>query len=163
MFVWFSTAQATVAIDPTTGGAYGVTWFDGLGQIDSIDGSASDDWSIFAATDSVMSMASVVDCCVVGDAFALLVDGVTTAWTSSYYDAAGYFHGESVDLFFSAGAHTISLALTDLALKSDGSVWLDGYADATFSGLTSVPEASSLGLLFLGLAGIGFTRKKKSA
>ena len=156
LFSMVSTAQAAVAIDPTTGLSSYFTWSGGLGSIDTIDGTATSEWSIDVASDSIMTMATAYDGFVVGDEFALVVDGSVVAWTSTFADASGYFHGVYDDLFLSAGSHTISLTLTALAPG-----FTSGGAYADFSAVT-VPEASSLALLFLGLAGLGFTRKKKS-
>ncbi len=155
----FSTAQSSIIIDPTSGISSSFSWGDGLGQIDGIDGTPNTDWSINAAVDSTMSLATAIDAFVVGDEFEFVLDGSVIAWSNTFNDMSGYFHGEMTDLFLSAGNHTITLNVTALAPG-----FTDGAADAMFSGLTAVtavPEPTSLALLSLGLAGFGFSRKKK--
>lgn len=48
-------------------------------------------------------------------------------------------------------------------LSNHGDINQTGFAEIAFNDTTSVPEPASIALLGLGLAGIGFSRKKKAA
>ncbi|MEJ2455185.1 MAG: PEP-CTERM sorting domain-containing protein [Candidatus Thiodiazotropha sp.] len=157
--------NATVVLDPDTTENWYFTWA-GLDQIDHIyawDGISTgpdwttdygNDWSITAATDSTMDFVTAWDGFIPGDVFSLIVDGASVAWTSSYVDTSGYFHGVYDDLFLSAGTHTMSFVV-DSGLDSGG-------AYSTFGPLTaaSVAEPGTIALLGLGLVGMGLSRKK---
>lgn len=150
-------AEAAIIIDPLAGLTSNFSWDDGLGQIDGINGTAEIEWSITAATDSTLTT-TAFDAFVVGDEFGLIFDGASIAWTSTFIDGSGYFHGIFDNLFLSAGVHTLSLEVTALAPG-----FTSGGAVAEFSPLTNVtvPAPTTFWLLIVGL--IGFTTMRKKA
>lgn len=165
--MFISSANATAILDTTSGGDYFFEW-SGFGQIDEIyttsgPGGTIDrttdygiDWSITVAQDSYLDMATAWDDYVPGDVFGLVVDGSSTAWTTTSTDSSGYFHGIYEDLFLSAGTHTITLDV--LSGLTYGGAW------ASFTGTTAidpVPEPSTIMLMGIGLLGlVGFSRKR---
>ena len=156
------TAGATAILDPLTGGNYAFTW-DGLDQIDKIylesggnptGPDLGNDWSITLTQVSTLDFITAWDYFAPGDEFALVVDGVTVAWTDSYY-SGNYFHGVYDDLLLTAGVHNITLVVT--------SGQSNGGAYASFGAVTSspVPEPATLLLIGTGLSGLLAYRKKR--
>jgi hypothetical protein len=150
-------ASATVVIDPDTGWSGDFGWDDGLGQIDRIGGDYSEtDWSLTLSADSYLTFGTAYDDYVPGDEFALYMDGAEVAWTNTYIDGGGYFHGEITDLLLGVGTHILTIYTTALAPG-----WLDGAAHAEFSSVEAVPEPSTMLLLGAGLVGLGILKKKR--
>ena len=79
---------ASVTIDPALGWTGYFAWNDGLGQIDDISLVEFDydyvetDWSITLPKPGYMTFVTAYEGYVVGDEFALYVDGVITPWTN---------------------------------------------------------------------------------
>ena len=108
-------SAGSVTLDPSGAWAGSFSWFDGVGQIDAIDGDASlTGWDITVGTGSVLSLAAAQDLFVAGDQFALTLDGVQQSWSSTG-TFGGYFQGILVNLFLSAGTHILSFDVTALA------------------------------------------------
>jgi hypothetical protein len=96
------------------------------------------------------------DCCIIGDAFGLILDGAATAWSfsdtvgSSY--GPGYFHGVYTGLI-SAGAHAFSLYVTQDCCGSGGMAWS--------ASVTPVPEPETYAMLLVGLGLVGFMMRRR--
>lgn len=152
-------AQATVLVDPTTGGAYVFGW-DDLGPIDRIDGNPLDtNWSVTSLVDAVINF-SVLDCCIVGDHFALVLDGITTAWDVEGVDGFGNFTA-FIDVFLTAGSTYVFALDTDL-----GGGGFPGGGSATFGRAvpSAVPLPAAAPLLLIGLGAlVGLRRRRKAA
>ena len=152
---------SAVVIDAARGGEFYFEWTDGLGQIDGIDldGNATYtgqvEWTLtvpslpagsFAAHDPnqrIMRYIKITDLAVVGDEFAIYVDGVHRPWTETTTSTLGHFQAQLTNLVLAEGPHIFTLYVTQLApLHHSG----EGYV--MFS---PVPEPSSLLLFALGL------------
>jgi hypothetical protein len=150
-------AQALV-IDPTTGGSGSFFWTDGVGDSVSfgIIPTGNDTLEITLAQDSTFSLFAVTDCCIVGDSFSLVVDGVQTNWSSFGPDGdGGLFEARRSDLFLSAGTHTIDLTVATAApgFNTGSGFW---------SMSAAIPEPSSALLACAGaLALRGFFRRRR--
>lgn len=164
LFGLVTTANAaSVTINPDAGWNGYFAWQD-VGQIDDISlieynyDFLETEWSITVGTDSFMSLATAWDAYMPGDKFALYLDNVMTSWTNNYVDPSGFFHGEYSNLFLSAGTHSITLYVTDLAPNTSA-----GAALASFSAVKNVvPEPATIFLFGIGLLGFaGVSRRKK--
>ena len=147
---------ADVMIDPGTGlsSSY-FAWNDGLGQIDEIENSTSETyWGINLSQASTIDIEAWDDF-VVGDEFQLYVDDIAVAWDSTETDIDGYFHGLMDDLLLSAGYHTFTLYLTELAED-----YTEGGAYISFSSATATPIPGAVWLLGSGLVGLVGLRRK---
>lgn len=152
------TASAGVTIDPTTGLDSYFEWEGGTGQIDNIDSSGEAEWTITLSSAGSLDI-TANDGFVVGDEFALYVDGVLTAWTSEYYDGSGYYYGVYDDLTLSAGTHTLTLYVTELA-----SGYTSGGAYASFSSVTPVPVPApgAVALVSIGASLVGWMKRRRA-
>ncbi|MFW8602206.1 PEP-CTERM sorting domain-containing protein [Desulfobacterota bacterium M19] len=154
------TSSATAIIDPISGWTGDFSW-QGLGQINGIEGSSSDvDWGITVAENSVMTMATAWDDYVPGDEFSMYLDGTEVGWTNTYTDSSGYFHGVYDNLFLSTGSHLLTMYVTTTAPG-----YLSGTAHAHFSGISGtnpVPEPATMLLFGTGLAGLVGLRRRKA-
>jgi hypothetical protein len=106
-------AQALV-VDPATGGSGAFFWTDGVGDSVSFGDipNGDDTLEIILAEDSTVSLFAVTDCCIVGDSFSLVVDGVETSWSNFGFDGdKGLFEAQRSNLFLAAGSHTIDLTV----------------------------------------------------
>ena len=130
-----------VMMAPSTGAGLGsdMTWT----LDDSLGGPHSFDYlEITVASASLVSIFAVDDCCVGGDSLAAGCWG-SVAWTSSGYSGTT-FGAKVVDLFLTAGTHTLDLIVTaDCCTEGAGS-WAIGD-------ITAVPEPSVVALMGLGL------------
>jgi len=147
------TQAAPVMIDGSVGlsGSFSFGGTPGTTQTSPVDG-----WMITVVSDSLIDV-SVFDCCVIGDEFALLLDGVEVPWTDSNPGDSSLFFGEATDLFLSAGTHTFDFLLTEACCSSGGGSYsFSAVSDAP----ASVTEPAILSLFSLGLAGLGFARRR---
>jgi hypothetical protein len=152
------TAQAAVILDPITGGEYSFGWSDGLGPIDSINGTPETEWSLTLATGGWWGF-FITDCCASGDEFSLSVGGETFPWTQSgYVDDlfAAYATG-----FLEAGTYSASLFVTSLA---SGFQTGEGFVAIVPLDMAPVPLPAGLPLLGCALAilGLGAARRKRA-
>jgi len=178
-----SSAQALMVVDPDTGGSGITWWFDGAGSshtftdftvgnsVDAADVGA-DALEITVAHDSLIDF-SVLDCCDVGDEFALVLDGSTVAWTTQGFTGVDFggrtnmFEATVLGLFLSAGSHTLDLLTTAQAPTPGSASGQDntdiGSGDWSVSAATVVPLPAGLVLLLSALGGLGFVARRRRA
>ena len=117
------------------------------------------EWSVTAPVDSTITL-SVLDCCVTGDVFGFLLNGVATPWDNEGINGAGYFFA-SITVLFVGGVE--SLFSIDVLVGGGG---FPGEGTATISKATpvaAVPLPAGAPLLLLGLGGLTFLRRRKRA
>ena len=149
----FASTAYAVTIDPDTGGSGTFRWDGGLG--DSVEFptfGADDTLDITVSQDSFIDF-SVLDCCVVGDAFALVVDGSVVAWDSDGFTGPGGLYEGAATIFLSAGAHTIDLLITADCCGAGFGTWEASAA--------RVPVPASLPLLLIALGSVAYIRRKQ--
>ena len=159
-------SSASVVVDPAIGGSFQFDWDDGLGPIDGIDGGDETEWSMTVGVDSTLSVISAQDEFVPGDVFELVFDGVVIPWGSESTTGGGFFLGELTGLFLSAGLHTFSLNVTELALNNTSTPFLAGAATMRFgtaspASVVPVPPALPLALAAFGLLGLVSLRRRR--
>ncbi len=165
-----SDAQATVVLDPATGAQdlnfeWGGTAGTGLyTPIESIGGQAGNLVEITVGLESVIDI-FIEDAFIIGDAFAIELDGVLLTPTSGNMgaDARGagatsYYSALYDDVLLTAGTHSFGLFLTDSCCDGGGG------ADVDFSAATpaasTVPLPGALPLLAAALGGFALIRRR---
>jgi len=146
---WAGVAQAVtpVAVPTTASG----TWvYTGPGTLIDL---AGDTARSFAGGGIFTIRAD--DCCIAGDAFGLILDGSSTAWTTMDTTGSvfgpGLFHGEWTG-FIGAGIHDFSLEVTTDCCGSGGMEWAIS---------TAVPEPETYAMLLAGLGLLGFVARRR--
>jgi len=150
-----SVSQAAVISVGDSGSGYWTSPGTGVpgALIDLGGGDTSMSFSLGSAT-GVQIVAD--DCCISGDAFGLILDGISKAWTfsdtvgSSY--GTGLFHGVFAGML-SAGTHSFSLAVTQDCCGAGGMAWS--------TSVSSVPEPETYAMLLVGLGLIGFMVRRR--
>lgn len=142
-------AQALV-IDPFAGASGSGSFSGGVGAPVTFGGDTT--LSFTSATGLYLDF-TAVDCCITGDAFGLLIDGVLTAWTTETFPGGvgGNFIGFLDDYFLAAGAHTIGLFMTHDCCGSGGMDW---------SASAEVPEPGTLALIGIAVIGLASLRRR---
>lgn len=155
-------ASAALPVDPDTGGSGDFNWTDGIGssvfweEVFSGLGNGEDKLSITVAKDSKAKL-SVLDCCFVGDAFALIFDDVLVPWDNEGFTGPdGLFEADKV-LELSAGMHTIDLTVTEKTPDFD-----TGAGSWELSAARAVPLPGALGLVGLGLIGCAGSIRRRA-
>jgi len=141
-------AQAAIPVAiPSSGSG---SWSDGLGS--SIDFGGDTLLSVSSGTSFGLTFGAL-DCCVVGDAFGLILDGSATAWTTSgFTGAGGLFEGYYTGVL-GAGVHTLGLVVTADCCGSGGMDWTLVAAP--------VPEPETYAMLLAGLGLLGFVARRR--
>lgn len=149
-------ASAAVVVPDTGTTDYRFQWDGGLGPIDSIQGgNGAFEWSLTLTTESDVTF-SATDNFVVGDEFALVLDGAETPWTSTGL-AGDYFTG-SYSATLDPGTYVFTLDVTALAPG-----FTSGGADASFTVTpTVIPLPATMPLLIGALGMAGYVARRKA-
>lgn len=159
-------SAATVDIDPATGGSGSFAWENGLGPIDEIDGNIALDSATFGVTANAGDMidASLFDCCVAGDQFELILNGVMLTPTSTTI-SGGLYNYFFENIVLAQGLNVFGINVT---VGAPG--YTSGGASYEFSAVMpgaggAVPEPGTWAMMLLGFGGVGFAmrRAKRSA
>ena len=101
----------------------------------------------------------VTDCCVIGDEFAPVVDGVQEAWTATWTTPGGHFG--AIDLqFYGPGDHTLDLIVTKDCCGSGAGEWKTISSDL-LPGATEVPLPAAAWMFLTALGGLGAIRSRR--
>lgn len=144
---------SALVVDPVAGASGAGGWTGGLGSSVTFDGFGGSDTQLsltLTGTSKVHFRAD--DCCVTGDAFGLIIDGISTPWTTEIFPGGvgGNFTG-LLTTYLGAGTHIFELQVTADCCGSGGMSWA-----------MDVPEPGSLALLSLGLIGLGAARRRQA-
>ncbi len=145
-------ANAVIIINPTTGGS-GDFFFSG-GVI-----TPPDDQLVVTVTGKHVIDVFLDDCCIVGDEFALLLDGSLLTPTASNPGAGSLFFADYIGVVLQqAGTFTFTITQTRDCCGA-------GQGFFEVSAAREAPEPGTLGILALGLAGLGLIarRRRKAA
>lgn len=142
-------AQALV-IDPFAGASGGGSFSGGVGVPVTFGG---DTTLSFTSATSLYLDFTAIDCCISGDAFGLLINGVLTAWTTETFPGGvgGNFIGFLDNFYLGAGTHTIGLFMTHDCCGSGGMDW---------SASAEVPEPGTLALIGVAVIGLASLRRR---
>lgn len=158
-----ATPAAAAVVVPDSGTTnYEFDWRGGLGQIDGIDLTNEDTWSLTLATASTVSF-TARDGYVVGDRFRLLLDGLITPWTTTGTTTGGYFQGTFLAPL-TAGSYLFSLRVSRRAIDpATGLPFRTGGGFASFSVTPAVVPLPAGGVLLIGALGmLAALRRRKS-
>jgi hypothetical protein len=152
--LWTSVAQSAIVVGIPSSGIG--NWTQGVGsQIDFGGG----DTQLSVSSGSAFGITFLADdCCIAGDQFALVLDGIDTPWSSTDWNGTNggtnLFQG-FYTATLSAGTHTFGLNL--IAAAPD---WSTGSMNWS---ITAVPEPEIFGMMLAGLSLVGFmVRRRKN-
>jgi hypothetical protein len=143
----------------------------GLGPLGAVGGLTTGPVTFVAPSTGTL-VATVTDCCIVGDVYQAFLDGVSLGFTSpEAVDGSTPSSGTFTAPVIGGTSHTFDI--NDQILSYIGSPWLYGGTAGTsftpaglFVTLVDVqqtPEPASLGLLSSALLGFGFLRRHRKS
>ena len=148
-------AAAAVVVPDSGPSQYFFEWTDGLGPIDGIESGTETQWSLMLTTESTVTFTATDDL-EPGDAFGLLLGGLSTPWMSEGV-SGDYFQG-TYSAVLNAGSYLFSLEVTHGA---EG--FTSGGAYAAFDVVPTPVPLPAGGLLLMGaLGGLAVLRRRKS-
>ena len=153
MSLFALSAQATSVSLPSSG--MGLWDYIGSGTLIDLSGIRSGDFSDSFSLAGPTTVSIVADdCCLVGDAFGLILDGFSTTWTHTdlinSVNGAGLFHGIYTGVL-GTGTHIFALEVTADCCGSGSMNW----------SVAAVPEPETYAMFMAGLGLMGFIARRR--